>query len=73
MADGKYKIDLDLGENGEIDGFDAWRLFGFAQDSKIETSFGTHKEVESAMQEAVEYGELTYSGYILYYRKKQES
>lgn len=69
MADGKHKIDLDLGENGEINGFDAWRLFDFAQGSKIQTSFGSHEEVESVIQEAERSGELTYSGYILYYRK----
>ncbi len=31
MTDGKRKIDLDIGENGEINGFDGWRLFDFAE------------------------------------------
>lgn len=69
MTDGKHKIDIDLGENGEINGFDAWRLFNFAQDSEIHTPFGSHKEIESAIQEAVKLDELAYSGYKLYYRK----
>lgn len=68
MTDGKRKIDLDLGENGEINGFDAWRLYDFAERNNIPTSFGSHTELETAIQEAVDSGELTYSGYILYYR-----
>lgn len=69
MKDGKHKIDIDLGENGEMNGFDAWRLFDFAQGSKIQTPFGSDKEIESAVKEAEKSGELVYSGYILYYRK----
>lgn len=69
MTDGTHKIDLDLGDTGQIDGFDAWRLFSFARKNDIETSFRSHEEIESAMQDAVEAGELTYSGYLLYYRK----
>lgn len=68
MKDGNREIDLDLGEKGEINGFDAWRLFDFAERNKIATPFGSHKEIETAMQEAVDSGELAYSGYILYYR-----
>ena len=68
ITDGKRKIDLDLGDNGEINGFDAWRLFDFAESNKIPTSFGSHKEIETSIKEAVVSGELTHSGYILYYR-----
>lgn len=68
MTDGKRKIDLDLGENGEINGFDAWRLFDFAEGNKISTSFGSLEDIETAIDEAVASGELTYSGYTLYYR-----
>ena len=68
MSNGEYKIDLDLGGKGEINGFDGWRLFDFAECSRIQTSFGSHKEIEFAIQQAVNSGELTYSGYILYYR-----
>ncbi|MFK8052408.1 MAG: hypothetical protein AB8F65_05500 [Woeseiaceae bacterium] len=39
MTDGKRKIDLDLGDKGEINGFDAWRLFDFAESNKISTTF----------------------------------
>ena len=69
ISDGDYKIDVDLGENGEINGFDAWRLFKFAQDNEIQSPFGSIKEIESAIQEAVDSNELAYSGYLLYYRK----
>jgi len=69
ISDGKHKIDVDLGENGEINGFDAWRLFKFAQDNGIQTPFGSLAEIDSAIQEAVDSNELTYSGYLLYYRK----
>ena len=69
MKDVRHSIDLDLGENGEINGFDAWRLFDFAQGSDIQTPFGSHQEIETAIKEAERSGELAYSGYILYYRK----
>ena len=68
MSNGDYKIDLDLGDKGEINGFDAWRLFDFAKGSKIQTPFGSHKEIETAIKQAVDSGELKYSGYFLYYR-----
>ena len=68
MTDGRRKIDIDLGEEGEINGFDAWRLFDFAEGNEFPTSFASHKEIETAIKDAVDSGELTYSGHILYYR-----
>ncbi len=37
MSCGARVVDFDLGENGELDGFDAGRLYHFARDSALET------------------------------------
>lgn len=60
-------IDVDFGDEGEYDGFDAWRLFRFAEESKFRTPYVAHSQVEADMKEAEATGELRFSGYILYY------
>ena len=60
-------IDIDFGDKGEYDGFDAWRLFRFAEESKLPTPYVDHRQVEFDMKEAEASGELRFSGYILYY------
>jgi hypothetical protein len=60
-------IDVDFGDKGEYDGFDAWRIFRFAEESKLSTPYVEHRQVESDMKEAEASGELRFSGYILYY------
>lgn len=60
-------IDLDFGDNGEYDGFDASRLFRFAKASGMQTRYADEREVEADIKEAESRGELRYSGYILYY------
>ena len=67
LKGGKYKIDLDLGKNGEINGFDAWRLFDFAEGNVLQVPFGSHREIESALKDAEISGDLICS-YSLYYR-----
>jgi len=69
MTDGNIRVDFDLGEKGEINGFDAWRLSKFLEDNNIESSFVDDKEIEKELKEAEESGEIIYSGYILYYLK----
>lgn len=60
-------IDIDFGDNGEYDGFDAWRLFRFATASHFRTPYKDHHEVEVDIKDAEAKGQLRYSGYILYY------
>lgn len=67
MNDGKVKVDFDLGNKGQINGFDAWRLADFVDKNSIKTKFGDDKDIEKAIKEAEASGELEYSGYILYY------
>ena len=67
MNDGNLKIDFDLGDKGQINGFDAWRFSDFVEKNSIKTSFKDDKEIERAIKQAEKDGELKYSGYILYY------
>ncbi|HRI71164.1 MAG TPA: hypothetical protein PK156_43325, partial [Polyangium sp.] len=60
-------IDIDFGDNGEYDGFDADRLFRFATASRFPTPYKDHREVEADIKAAEANGELRFSGYILYY------
>lgn len=65
-------IDIDFGDNGEYNGFDADRLFRFATASGFPTPYKDYREVEADIKEAVAKGQLRYSGYILYYLTNDE-
>jgi hypothetical protein len=67
MNDGNIKVDFDLGDKGQINGFDAWRLESFVKDNNIETELRDGKLIEAAIKEAESNGEVIYSDYILYY------
>ena len=69
MNDGNVKVDFDLGDEGQINGFDAWRLEGFVEENNIETTLSNGKDIEAAIKEAESNGEVIFSGYILYYQK----
>jgi hypothetical protein len=60
-------IDFDFGENSEINGFDAYRLWSFAERNKIQHGFESYKEVEAAIEQAVGKELIRFSGYINYY------
>jgi hypothetical protein len=60
-------VDFDFGANGEIDGFDAWRLLGFAGARLCRYGFSSEEELKSAFNVAVQCGDLQFSGYLLYY------
>jgi hypothetical protein len=62
-----WGVDFDFGAEGQLGGFDAWRLFDFARRRLPEYGFTSEKEIESAMHLAAEAGDLRFSGYILYY------
>jgi hypothetical protein len=69
MNDGKVKVDFDLGEKGQINGFDAWRLESFVEENNIETALSDGKLIEAAIKEAESNGEVIRSEYILCYLK----
>jgi hypothetical protein len=60
-------VDFDFGSNGEISGFDASRLAGFAGTRLRAYGFSSEAELKEAFNAAVERGELRFSGYMLYY------
>ena len=61
------RVDFDFGENGEIDGFDTWRLCGFAGKRLATYGFSNEAELKTSFDDAVSAGSLVYSGYLLYY------
>lgn len=54
---GSLSIDFDFGRNGEIDGFDSWRLYLHAKDNLPHLSCD-HLEVNRWLQESLVAGEL---------------
>ncbi len=60
-------VDFDFGEKGEINGFDTWRLSGFAEGRLDQYGFSSEKELEACFKAEVTAGALVYSGYILHY------
>jgi len=66
-------IDFDFGDNGEIDGFDASSLWGFAVASKKDYGFASEKEIAAAITRSAAEGALRFSGSILYYVQKKEA
>ena len=70
VAGPDWDVDFDFGEAGQIDGFDAWRLFAFAEKTLSTYGFRSLEEVETAVRFALQAGDLEYSGYILYYVKR---
>lgn len=67
MNDGNVEVDFDLGDKGQINGFDAWRLFDFVQKNNLQTSFKNEREIDELIKRSEKIGEIEYSGYILYY------
>jgi hypothetical protein len=64
---GNFKIDFDFGKNGELNGFDPWRLHEFARINKIKTNLETEEMIKLAIEEAVQKSEIYKSSYINYY------
>lgn len=60
-------VDFDFGAKGEIDGFDFWRLAGFAEAKLPDYGFADEDALKECFNQEVEAGTLRYSGYILYY------
>jgi hypothetical protein len=63
----EWGVDFDFGASGQIDGFDAWRLWDLARRRLREYQFSSEEDIKSAVRSATEAGDLEFSGYILYY------
>jgi hypothetical protein len=60
-------VDFDFGEEGQINGFDLWRLTRYADERLDEYGFESEKEIEGVFNQSINASEFRYSGYILYY------
>ena len=69
MKNKNTAVDFDLGNNGQINGVDPFRLWEFINSSKNNTKYQSPKEIEKDIKQAVKNGDMIYSGYILYYLK----
>lgn len=63
-------VDFDFGAQGQIDGFDVWRLSVFAGDELSSYGFDSEQQLKDIFKEAVHEGALIHSDYILYYVAK---
>ena len=59
-------VDFDFGPHGEIDGFDAWRLIGFAGARLREYGFSGEVELKTVFDETSQ-EHMVFSGYLLYF------
>lgn len=60
------EIDFDFGDEGQYDGFDAERLYRFAMDCKLATSYTSSAEVRMDIEEAEAMREIQHSGFLYY-------
>jgi hypothetical protein len=63
-------VDFDFGANGEIDGFDCWRLYDFCRGHlRSKYGFASETELNESFDCACNASELVFSGYILWYNR----
>jgi hypothetical protein len=62
----EWKISMDFGDKGEWDGFDAWRLFLFAQDNPLELKFKSEDEIEALLIQGEKSGIFVKRGDLVY-------
>lgn len=61
------KVDFDFGAEGQINGFDLWRLTHFAGKRLKDYGFPSEESIKSVFQIAIDSGEIVPSAYILHY------
>lgn len=63
-------VDFDFGEQGQIDGFDCYRMSDFARERLVsEYAISDGDELKRIFDDACHAGELVDSGYILWYER----
>lgn len=60
-------VDFDFGREGQIDGFDQWRLWSFCQRRGKNYAFESERTLHDCFKHAVEVGQLINSSHNLYY------
>ncbi len=66
---GGKTIDFDFGENGEFNGFDAWRLEYFVKENNLKTILDTEEKIETALNIGIKNGYIYQSAGINLYIK----
>ncbi|WP_420321036.1 DUF6896 domain-containing protein [Flagellimonas sp.] len=69
FSNNEFWIDFDFGEDGEINGFDAKRLWVFIEKNNIETNFLSSHEIQEIIKLETKKGKLVFSGDTNYYIK----
>ncbi|WP_051435666.1 DUF6896 domain-containing protein [Shewanella fidelis] len=64
--DGKT-IDFDFGAAGEINGFDAWRLYHFVKSNKIKTHLKSEEAIQDSITKAISSGSIYKSDSLNHY------
>jgi hypothetical protein len=59
-------IDFDWGDEGEPDGFDAWRLWNFVRENRLDVKCEGHSQMISWVEQAHECRKLTKDNYLYY-------
>jgi hypothetical protein len=62
-----FWIDFDFGVKGELGGFDAHRLYKFNLNNQLGIAFHSPEEIKTAMQHAVNNGEIIFCKPINYF------
>ncbi|MBB3228164.1 hypothetical protein FHW69_002799 [Luteibacter sp. Sphag1AF] len=70
MAGSDWSVDFDFGDQGQIDGFDEWRLSIFLAENPHARSIMTVEQLRDSFRASVAAGEIVYSGHHLYYLKR---
>ena len=63
----ELSVDFDLGNKGELNGVDPWKLFFFAENNGVPLPYASTEEIQDEFKLLQKAGELVYSVYILYY------
>ena len=53
ISDGKLSVDFDFGPEGEVGGFDAWRLHVFSRENPLIAGTRSEHEVQSALEKRI--------------------
>ena len=67
----EYTIDFDFGDAGELDGFDAWRLWNFYEENQI-PQFADQLQIAAMLKTAHDQARLI-KDFHLYYDPKRRS
>ncbi|HZI12183.1 MAG TPA: hypothetical protein VE153_17500 [Myxococcus sp.] len=70
ISDGQLSVDFDFLPDGQVDGFDAWRLHVFTEENPALVGVRSHEEVQLALELLAKLGRvLPVEGTSLYRRR----